>query len=330
MRTHSGIDKQKALKVFVILVFAFIFACAWIDEGEFLIKPLAGVILNDDSLYMRYLAYNRGTDFTVTGDSGVDWKIKKHNYFINTVIPKNYEENNIEVSVTESGAVFIQGNNEGDELEVPLNGQSQVFPEGKYEYYLLTDSSDVVQDISIEWLETSEKSEKSDDVVESLQYPDDHGEIECVSGKKYQCVLKIPEEADVSEGITLYLMMIRKQQNDTEIKNFEFDAEYPVSYLKAVHPYSNQKYGKVFVISKKDYSSMSAREQRVFQNNISFLYFPQYTYVSVLFEDGTGIQFDGTDSQQALYGEMDSSGVIVGRSIKVNPEEIPDGAVDKS
>ena len=42
------------------------------------------------------------------------------------------------------------------------------------------------------------------------------------------------------------------------------------------------------------------------------MYFPKYKYVSVLFEDGTGIQFTSSDFSAALTGTMDSAGILVG------------------
>ncbi len=325
MGKHTGgkvrTDKKqsrftKYLKMSVVILFVFVFCAAWAFDADFTMWPFDSVVLGDRSIYMRYLAYNRGTDFTVFNEAGQDSDAEQHNFFIMTATPKTYEKNGIAVSVNKNGSVTVQGVNEGTLLEVPLNGKAQTFPEGMYYFNMFSESSDDISDISVEWVETIASEDTSNETKNILDFQDNSGEIECISGANYMCVLKIPEGADISDGVTFYPVMSLEQteyiSSDSDESNIE---NCKISYLRAIYPYEDQKYGKVFTIKKEDFLSLSDKEWSVFQNNIRYLYFPQYTYISILFEDGTGIQFNSKDPTATISGNMDSAGVIIGESI---------------
>ena len=314
---------RKYIKVFTILLFTFAFiASFWLDLDN-TIWPFESLVLGDTSSYIKYLAYNRGTDFTVFSKTGVDSDVENHNFFILSATPKSYNENDVAIAVNKNGSVTVKGTNAGTPLEIPLNGKTQLFPEGEYYFSLNSDSPDDMSKLSTEWIETIEPEDSTDHIRNILTYSDNQGEINCVDGAQYTCMLIIPAGADIPDGVTFNLTM-KLRQSDEVITDSEGDGgeNLKTAYIRAIYPYESQKYGKVFTIQKNDFLSLSAKEWSVFQNNIRYLYFPKYTYVSILFEDGTGIQFDSSDPNAALSGVMDSSGVIVGEPVALNTETI--------
>jgi hypothetical protein len=89
-----------------------------------------------------------------------------------------------------------------------------------------------------------------------------------------------------------------------------------------VYPGENKTGGKVFLMNKTEYLRMSDREWSVFRNNIKFIYAPQYSYVSIHFEDGTGVRFQGRGLKRAYAGIMDDGGTIISEKTEVNPQSL--------
>ena len=314
---------RKYLKAFTVLLFVFIFITPLGLNVDNTVWPFESLVLGDTSSYIKYLAYNRGTDFTVFSETGVDSDATNHNFFILSATPKSYNENGVSVEVNKDGSITVRGANSGTSLGILLNGKTQLFPEGVYYFSLNSDSPDDMSKLSTEWIETIEAGASTNHTRNIMTYSDNQGEINCVAGAQYTCMLIIPAGADISNGVTFNLTMKLEQSNEV-ITNSEGDGDKGIktAYLRAIHPYENQKYGKVFTIEKNAFLSLSEKEWSVFQNNIRYLYFPKYTYVSILFEDGTGIQFDSSDPNAALSGVMDSSGVIVGEPVALDTETI--------
>lgn len=313
----------KYLKLFIVLLFVFVFCAAWIFDTDITAWPFGSVVLGDSSSYLRYLSYNRGTDFSIFSENGLDSDDEQHNYFAMTATPKTYKNNGITVLVNKNGSVTVKGVNEGTLLEIPLNSKAKIFPEGIYNFYCIPDSSDDISDISVKWVETIVSEDTSEEAEKVLAFSGESGEIECVSGAQYTCVLNIPAGTDISDGVTFYPLMVPEQTEilpDALIEGYGKD--YTTSYLRAIYPYESKKYGKVFTIEKKNFLSLSDKEWSVFQNNIRYLYFPKYAYVSILFEDGTGIQFDSQDPTVSLAGKMDSAGVLVGTTHQADLQSV--------
>ena len=77
---------------------------------------------------------------------------------------------------------------------------------------------------------------------------------------------------------------------------------------------------KIFSISKAEYLALTDREWKLFQNNLKYIYYRRYSYVSLIFEDGSGIKF--VKGKKASYGQMDGNGIITSGAVEVNPRRL--------
>lgn len=302
IKIHTKMPRFVVLMIFIGIIF-----CIW-----FLDKDDSHFRIIDHSIYIKYLSYNIGNDFTIFSSTIVDDDPENHNYFVTTAIPKVYTNNGIQISVNKDGSISVQGFNAGNILQITLNEEAQIFPAGQYYFSAGSDLTNNMP-FSIEWSKSDEENNYS---VCAVIGENQDGYIECNGTSKYKCVLTIPKNCDLSDGITLFPVM--RQVSELEVANKQQESENNISYLRSIYPYGSQPFGKVFQIKSQDFYSMSDFEKCVFRRNLKYLYFPKYQYVSILFEDGTGIQFSDSDLNNTKFGTMDSAGILVGESASAN------------
>jgi|GEM_PF-5302378 len=79
---------------------------------------------------------------------------------------------------------------------------------------------------------------------------------------------------------------------------------------------------KIFSIPKAEYLALKDKEWKLFQNNLKYIYYKRYSYVSLIFEDGSGIQFR-SGKKAAAAGQIDDKGIIAAAGArKVNPRTL--------
>ena len=66
----------------------------------------------------------------------------------------------------------------------------------------------------------------------------------------------------------------------------------------------------LFRTDREKLKALSEDDRILFDNNLAYMYRGRYEWVSLLFEDGTGVQIIGCDPDQALYGKMDIYGRV--------------------
>ncbi|MCH3987873.1 MAG: hypothetical protein LKE75_01250 [Lachnospiraceae bacterium] len=295
---NKKIPRMVILAIFIVILF-----CTW-----FLDIDLIHLSIIDNSTYIRYLSYNIGNDFTIFNNPIIDDDPDDHNYFMTTVIPKTYTNNGIKITVNKNGSISVQGLNTGNTLRISLNENAQIFPAGRYYFSSGGNSIDNVP-FTIEW----SKSDTENNYSVCAAITGQNGYIECDGKSKYKCILVIPENCDISNGLTLFPEMWRL--SETEIIN---EQDLPnndnIPYLRSINPSEKQPFGKVFQIKRQDFYSLSDIDKWVFKRNLKYIYFPKYQYVSILFEDGTGIQFSDSNFNNARAGTMDSAGILVGET----------------
>ncbi|MCR5294804.1 MAG: hypothetical protein K6E30_06465 [Lachnospiraceae bacterium] len=66
----------------------------------------------------------------------------------------------------------------------------------------------------------------------------------------------------------------------------------------------------LFKAKKEELFKLDNKERILFERNLDFMYKDRFLWVSILFEDGTGIQIPEGDPKRAIYGPMDIFGQV--------------------
>ena len=311
------------LKLVIVLLFSFLFYTAWANNDFKNMMPVRKLFPDSFSAYYKYLDVNKGKDFIISKDSGVDSDSKDHNFFVTTCFA-TYSINGVNIDVKDDGSIVIQGFNSGDTFSIFLNENANEIPDGTYYFNINTDSKGTNPGVYFQWNEDITSTGGTRIVAVGTA-----GKLKCNTQARYSCFMVIPAGLDISEGVIFRPVLIQNQSDSTLSLTDEYKNVKNISYLRDIHPDSDQKSGKVFSISKTDFLSLTAKERRFFINNVHYMYVPHYTYVSVLFKDGTGLQFYSKDTSSALYGQMDAAGVLVGKTLKIKLQtmkSLPDKA----
>ncbi len=67
---------------------------------------------------------------------------------------------------------------------------------------------------------------------------------------------------------------------------------------------------QIFLVDKAEFNQLTDSDWKIFKNNLKYQYQGPYIWTSIIFEDGTGVQFVDSDPDQAIYGAIDPWGRV--------------------
>ncbi len=67
---------------------------------------------------------------------------------------------------------------------------------------------------------------------------------------------------------------------------------------------------QTFLVDKAEFNQLTNDDWRIFNNNLKYQYYGSYIWTTIVFEDGTGVQFTDSDPDQAVYGLVDPWGRV--------------------
>ncbi len=67
---------------------------------------------------------------------------------------------------------------------------------------------------------------------------------------------------------------------------------------------------QTFKVDKAEFNQLTDGDWKIFKNNLKYQFHGTYVWTSIIFEDGTGVQFKDSDPNQAVYGPIDSWGRV--------------------
>jgi len=265
-------------------------------------------------MYSRYLSEGFGIPLYIAEtDTEIDIdNDNNENLVINALQPGNVDQ--LSIAVNRDGSVTLNGQYYGDSSSYMMSPSSFMLSEGDY----VIDAGDVLQDqehchFYIEgWKETEEGTkkeilamtpQKTEFHIERGQYDRFWYGINIVDGFSADNETLYPVIAEVKEA---------KQVID--------------SYMPcAVRYYSGDEETSRFIIyylSKSDLSIIPKRDWAVFVHNIVYRLSGQYDWCSVVFDDGTGIQYQSEASDGVIYGKSDPYGRIKQEYMRFEIDEL--------
>ena len=244
--------------------------------------PIADRLVLQENIFSRYY-YNMRPDIgAILPSNGYSGK-----NLLSTITSDPYVPG-FSLSFPEEGSVSATGEYDKSNNTIQISRDKVYLEDGEY---IFTDGGKTVNH-TVYYTYIAGYKNGEGEVVASL--PDNN--VFVADGLKYDyyiVYLKI-EKGFYLDGVTFY-PMIRKA--DVSDESFE------------PHVENDQGKALVFHIHKKDYYALSKLEKYIFLHNLMYIN-NKYEWVSVLFDDETGIQFLFDELHNARYGGIDKNGRI--------------------
>ena len=256
------------------------------------------------------------TDYTnpvyaelLSPDRAVMWKIAREgigeqdNLFMNGLWEQSAQGVTIEPQA--DGSFVLTGRNDGETLYWRSASKRMTLDDGDY---ILSDGGVSSKETGV-YLYISGLKITGDETEETLlaMLPEQGAfTIDSSLYDEYWCGIRVPE-GEPGEELHFYPMILKAGTAD--------DSEG--SYIPCpVHHYLGSKKlltVPVFYISKEEFLEIPAEDYRIFLNNVKYVYGRRYKspWVSIVFEDGTGITWENCDADHGIYGKTDAFGRIL-------------------
>ena len=215
---------------------------------------------------------------------------------------KVQEYNGISVTYNEDGSIYVQGKNNGDG-----NVYIRLSPSNRYKLhdgeYIISDGLNEEQRKGVLfYYESRDIFSDHTDYIRLANLPEQPRMIVDNSlHDDFGLVLGFTTEFESTEPLVIYPMI--RRANDTE-GNYQ-----PPAILKT-NIDEEQPAFQTFLLEKTELDQLTDSDWKLLCNSVNYQFKEKYIWTSIIFEDGTGIQFKESDASQAVYGPIDPWGRV--------------------
>lgn len=213
---------------------------------------------------------------------------------------KTQNYNGINVEFKDDGTIVANGKNTGDSIVYLRVSPSNRFVLHDGEYVISDGLSPEQRNGILFFYETRDNKGDHVEYSKLAILPDDPKmTIKVSEHDDFGLVLAFTQDFESEEPITIYPMVRHAEEETSEY-------EHPAILKSRID--QDQPAFQAFIIDKQAFEQLTDKDWTIFRNSLKHQFNGKFAWTSIIFEDGTGIQFVDPDSNRLVYGLVDPWG----------------------
>lgn len=276
-------------KIVQILILSF---CCLSLTGCSLTSLPDSLILQNQR-YPQYAEYLQGNDYLTYYIATKKYRSAKTYNFLHLQVYSS-DSSSISRKVNSNGSVTIKGKSKKAQTYIRLTDNFTLLP-GSYTIY----DGHVAEDGNIIMFVNGYDEDGTSHRVAELP---ERGTFEVTEGEYSYYRVYVSVAGNIKHNRTIFPMLCYA---DSTIKRFYSPIFSTASLSSEDLGGGNYDQLIVFNITKEEFASIPYKDFHVFFNNLRYIYSRRYVSCTLVFEDGTGIQFEDCDPDKGIYGSLD-------------------------